>query len=614
MQPLVRTLDRRTFLQSTLALGAGALLPSALRAEGSSHRASVVEFGADPKGEQDSTAAVRTAIASLARDQARLVFPAGRYRFAASSDTAMQFTGFQGIEIYANNAELLFSGDTVPFGFRLSKDVAVHDLKLDWERPAFSQGIVHEAGPQSFTIDVDEAFPVTGTEMITGFAEFETAGTRSVPGNAHMRGISTSVSLVQSQRLRINSSSPMSVKPGMRLVLLHATGSMACFRIDSCENILLEDVTIRHAPSTAFLVRGCRDIRLDSITVEPALSQHGPSLLSTGGDGLHCSNSHGKVTLKEIRFAGIGGDAVNIYQPYWKIIERPDDRTIIIAGANARPLEPWELPEAGDFIQFSMPSNLQLLGEIGVTALDPHPKGAKLALSETLSSLIVPGTLVCGMVYAPRITIDEANITNTLGRGLSVHARAEIVNSTFQGCWAEAIALAPDVQAWRGPTIQHVSIRANTFENCAIGSSSHAANTSSDGPGMISIDASRLKAPETASTDTDARPHAINSGVRIQNNTFYRTTRTAIFADSVDDLIIDENILGHSPASQKQHAASANTGNPSGHQPSAIVLRNVANAEVSNNVSDVPQTIAMTDCADTVKTENNRQLTAAKLG
>ena len=128
---------------------------------------------------------------------------------------------------------------------------------------------------------------------------------------------------------------------------------------------------------------------------------------------------------------------------------------------------------------------------------------------------------------------------------------------------------------------------------------------------MISIDASRLRPAENSASDTGLKPPAINSGVRIQGNTFYRTNRTAIFADSVDDLVIDENILGHTPASQKQHSQLPGT---SGTQPSAIVLRNVANAEVSNNVSDVPLTIAMTDCADTVKTENNRMLTAAKLG
>ena len=593
-----RELDRRTFLQSTLALGAGTLLPAVLRAAGPLRRASVIDFGADPEGKQDATDAVRAAIASLARTEARLVFPSGRYRFAASSEAAMQFSGFAGIEVYANNAELVFNGDTIPFSFRSSKDVAVHDLKIDWQRPAFSQGMVRDAGPQSFTIAVDEAFPVTGAETIIGFAEFEPTTAQPAANGVHARGLTASVQLVQPQRLRITTPAASQLRTGMRLVLLHATAATACFQLESCQNILLEGITIRHAPATAFLMRGCRDLRLDSITIDS------PSLLSTGGDGLHCSNGHGKVILKEVRFQGIGGDAINIYQPFWKIIERLDDRTIVIAGASAKTLEQWELPDAGDFIQFSRPSNLQLIGEIGITSLQAHPRGTKLSLSETLSPIIVPGTLVCGVVDAPRITIDQAPITNSLGRGLTLHSRAEITNSNFENCRREAIALAADHTALQGPNVQSVHIRANSFANCAIGKPAHP----DDHPGMITIDVpSADPAHTTIPSGSDNTPQPIHSGVRIQGNTFYRGLSPAIFASGVDDLAIDENIFGRAAALFLSGTAASGTA-------AAIVLRNIANAEITNNRSDTAQTIAMTNCADTVKTENNHQLTTAKLG
>ena len=48
---------------------------------GTARRASVVDFGADPTGQKDATAAVQKAIASLAKRNARLVFPAGKYTF-----------------------------------------------------------------------------------------------------------------------------------------------------------------------------------------------------------------------------------------------------------------------------------------------------------------------------------------------------------------------------------------------------------------------------------------------------------------------------------------------------------------------------------------------------
>jgi hypothetical protein len=99
----------------------------------------------------------------------------------------------------------------------------------------------------------------------------------------------------------------------------------------------------------------------------------------------------------------------------------------------------------------------------------------------------------------------------------------------------------------------------------------------------------------------DVPSFPLNSGISIQSNTFIRSSCAAIYAASVDDLMIRENVLGHVPLAQP------------GPAPVAIVLREVANAELSSNVSNVPQTIAMTDCADTVQAEDNRLLTTSKL-
>ena len=106
----------------------------------------MTEFGADPTGKKDSTEAVRKAIASLATSNARLVFPAGKYTFDGASITpgeaAMLFNGFDGIEIYANNAELHFSGASNAFEFTRCQTVELHDMKLDW---AGNAAVVKEA-------------------------------------------------------------------------------------------------------------------------------------------------------------------------------------------------------------------------------------------------------------------------------------------------------------------------------------------------------------------------------------------------------------------------------------------------------------------------------------
>jgi hypothetical protein len=387
----------------------------------------------------------------------------------------------------------------------------------------------------------------------------------------------------------------------MHLALLHApnreSSVITCFHFEQCEGIVLEGVNVRQAPAKVFVLDGCRDLHMDGVTVAPGMrtASHSPQkvqpLLASGSDALHCRDCHGTVVLKQVRFEGIGGDAVNIYQSYWKIAQRLDDRTVVLTGSNGETPEKWQLPDAGDFVQFSAPSTLALLGEIGVHAVGAVPvdrgSGVTLTFSETLSPVIVPGTLVCGVVDAAHVRLDHCTIANTLGRGAMLHSRAEIVDSHFEGCSREAILLAPDVKAMQGPAVQNVRIRITTFEDC---------NIHGDGGvnrGVITIDTAQ-------DAGINAGMGMPNSVVRVQGNTFIRCSSAAIFAAGMDDLVISENTLGHVAAGTEM--------------PTAIMLRQVTNAAISNNTSNLPQEITMVGCAAPVICEDNRLLTEAKQG
>src|SRR5581483_9139894 len=101
----------RTAVTGGVALATGRRAwPIGEASAGTARRASVTDFGADSTGQKDSTAAVQKAIASLARRNARLVFPAGKYTFAASDSILMDFNGYEGLEIFGNGAELSFAG------------------------------------------------------------------------------------------------------------------------------------------------------------------------------------------------------------------------------------------------------------------------------------------------------------------------------------------------------------------------------------------------------------------------------------------------------------------------------------------------------------------------
>ena len=500
-------MNRRRFLQTTLSLGAGACLAQSLGAAEVSQRASVADFGVDATGKVDATAAVRKAIASLSKANARLVFPAGKYRFDASNEAAMLFDSFDGIEIYANNAELFFAGGTTAFAFNACSGVAMHDMKLDW------------------------------------------VGSEAIPDKAL---------------------------------------ETRCFSFEQCETVLLEGLSVQRAPGVGFAMDDCRDVRLDSVTVAPAKDNR--VLTTTGSHAVVIRNCHGDVKVLDSRFEGMGGDAINIHQSYWRIRERLDERTVVIESYDHKPLPRGQVPKAGSFVQFSSPEGLQLLGEIAVKTVSINALGATLNFAETLSPVILSGMLVCSVVDAPKVVIDHCRIGNNTGRGVVVHARSEVTNNHFYGCGQAAVLLSADARRMEGPVVQTVNIRTNIFDGC------NESLVAGDARGIITIDT----AQERDHMETPA--FAVNSGIKIQSNIFKESAGTAIYAAGVDGLLIDGNTFGRA---QKK-------ADPDGTVTAALVLRNIANADVTGNTSNVPQSIVMVQCADTVATDGNRLLTAQK--
>jgi hypothetical protein len=112
---------------------------------------------------------------------------------------------------------------------------------------------------------------------------------------------------------------------------------------------------------------------------------------------------------------------------------------------------------------------------------------------------------------------------------------------------------------------------------------------------VITIDTAQDREhPETPTS-------AVNSGIKIQSNIFKASNGAAIYAAGVDGLLIDGNTFD-----------AGVKGEAKGPLAPAVILRNVADADVTSNVASVPQSIVMVRCADTVGTDGNHLLTAEK--
>ena len=573
----------RTTVAGGAALAAGrSAWPLADVPPGTARRASVVDFGADPTGQTDATAAVQKAITSLAKRNARLVFPPGKYTFAASNSILMDFNGYEGLEIFGNGAELSFTGATQPLRLTNCKDLEVHDIIVDWTRPPFSQGVVHAVTDRSVTVAIDPAYPVDGSERVHAVLGFDGRGKTAGATGVNVYGIA-SAQLRGSQTLELTLPEHAPFRAGDKIVLLHPAGEEGALRLEGCEQIVLETVVFHSAPGAAVVLSGCRDITLDTVRVMP----HPGSgrLLSTCGGGIEILDSTGAVSVQHALLQGTAGAGMRVQQSYWRVDQVTDPQVAVLASTNGKPVPEWLLPRQGTYMQISQAGSLKLLGEIAVTKARAVPAGMELTFSETLSPAVGKGTVFClSATNQAQLKMDDCKFHGGPTTGLVAQARVRVGSSSFSGYAGPAIVLAPDLEHMRGPVVENVHITECSFEQCNLGPFSER--------GAITIDTE----PERTHAATPIA--RINEGITVQRNTFRDLGGPAIYCGGAAWLDVESNRFN-----------SCDTLRPAGQEPRAIVLRNVDESTITGNEASVPAKIVMIDCTEKVKAADNGPLT-----
>jgi hypothetical protein len=551
---------------------------------GTARRASVVDFGADPTGQKDATAAVQQAIASLAKRNARLVFPAGKYSFAASNSVLMGFHGYEGLEIFGNGAELSFAGPTPPLHLTDCKDLEVHDIIVDWTRPPFSQGVVRAVGDRSVTVAVDSAYPVDGSEHVQALLGFDGRGKTPVVSGANVYDVGAA-QLRSRQTLEIALPDHAPFKPEDRVVLLHPPSDAAALRLEGCEQILLETVVVHTAPGAAVAFSGCRDITMDTIRVIP----HPGSgrLISACGEGVEILDSTGTVSVQHAVIEGTTGAGMRVQQSYWRLNQVTDSQGALLASSDGKPVPEWLLPRQGTYMQLSEAGSLKLLGEIAVTKAEAAPGGMRLTFDETLSPSVGKGTLWClSASNQAQLKMDDCKLRGGLYAGLVAQSRVRVGTSSFSGYAGPAILLAPDLEHMRGPVVENVHITDSNFTQCNL--------APGDPRGAITIDTQA--APGRSATSTDR----INVGITVQRNVFYDLAGPAIYCAGASWLDVESNRFN-----------SCDMRRSAGAESRAMVLRNLDQSTIATNDASAPGKIVMIDCTDKVKVGDNGPLTTA---
>lgn len=228
-------------------------------------------------------------------------------------------------------------------------------------------------------------------------------------------------------------------------------------------------------------------------------------------DCIHLMGCRGRIEIADSRFAGAHDDAINVHGTYMQITGRPAPNVVEVRFMHPQSYG-FEAFRAGDEIEFARRSSLQAFGSGRVRSVERvNDRTLRLTLTEPAPGEedFAPGDVVENVTWTPEVRIARNRFSRIPTRGIliSTRRRAVIEGNTFKRMRMSAILIEGDASSWfeSGP-VRDLTIRDNRFVECGDAAFP-----------MIAI------APAIDEPDA-ARP--VHRGIRIEGNRF--ETRDAL--------------------------------------------------------------------------------------
>ncbi len=476
---------------------------------------SLAEMGAQPDA-PDAAPYFHSALARLPRTGgATLHVPPGTWRFAATTGIAIHLQDFKALTIEGPGALLLFNGLVKPFVFDRCQNPTVRGLRIDWERPPFSQGDVIRVAPngRAAEIQIDPAFAIDGSEPMEALGSYDRATGLMARNAVDAYELVSASALIGPQRLRLTFNRPIPLRPGTTVVLRHALYAANALSFTRCQAVALESVIVHSAPGMAVFADRCNGVMLRGCSVVPTPGS--VRLMTTTADGLHCTLCEGDITMEGCTVARTGDDCVNAHGKYLPILHHTDARTITVATTDAPPSGTVDIVSA---------RSLEPLDHDRIFGATPGPPGqTTLHLDHDIAAPVQDGDYLSLSPAPSSLRISNCSFPGNRARGVLAHRDAVIEGCMFHGQSAEAILLLPDARFMEGPAADRVTVRGCEFTDVQ-----RAGGTG----GAIRVDVG-LRGP-LGSTP-------VNGRITIERNHFAAFAGPAVVARSVDQLTFVAN-------------------------------------------------------------------------
>ncbi len=534
----------------------------------------LADYGVKPGRKADTTAPLARALEKIARATGKsdvtLRLEPGVYHFypeKAARKTyfisnhdqtdpkivGIDLDGWSGLTIEGPGAELIFHGRMLPIAMVGCADCRLEGVSIDFADPQIFQVTIVEADGNGTTFRPD-------TETTESRPAVDSRGRFTVKGRGWELAPRSGIAFEPSTRHIVYRSSDIgapldsvvtlpggdyraprwrnaALRPGVKVALRSWARPHPGIFLAGCRSTILKDVTVHYAEGMGLLAQLCDGVTLDGFRVA-LRGDDDPRFFTTQADATHFSGCKGEITSVGGLYEGMMDDAINVHGTYLKVVERPDERTLIGRYMHGQSYG-FLWGEPGDTVQFVTSPTMDLTGSPAViAAIEPYDTpaiaGAKLmkvTFTEPLDSTISPANS-CGMenlTWTPSVTFSGNTIRNNRARGslFSTPRRVTVTDNLFDHTSGSAILLCGDCNGWyETGACRDVTIRSNRFINALTSLFQFT-------EAVISI------YPEIP--DLKGQRGYFHSGIVIEDNDFEAFDAPLLYAKSVDGLTFRGN-------------------------------------------------------------------------
>ena len=444
-----------------------------------------------PAGKLDLQLFIDEAAAS---GENRIVIPPGRYRAAPRDGMHLVLRDFHDVTVVADDVELICTETTRALHIQDCRNLTIRGLTIDYDPLPFTQGKVVKVSPtrRRLEIEIMNGYP-TGALGRNKLEVFDptsrTLRNRTVYG----------LEIERRGKRRYHITKRASASPGEAreqagdiavLNFRHISSGFKPHAVVSrdCENLHFEAVTLYASPTFGFLELNCTASRYDRCRIdrrpadEDLKRRAAARVRSLNADAFHSKLAPRGPVIENCIARFQGDDCVNINGTYHLVLNSrgPTLRVLAKRGLGIEPgdeVEVWRfdglrLPNAQvETIQAADPlapreenflKELRVLPKVRPVLRNTHTLWLDRAVNLPPGS-VIGSTEARGNGFAVR--------NNTFGfnrsRGILIKASdGEVTGNTLEGCWMEAIKVAPEYQWLEAGCTTDVTIRDNTISNC----------------------------------------------------------------------------------------------------------------------------------------------------